>query len=178
MTFGELLEGVAARAAEHERRALSAIEGLSSEQFNKPAGKEWSVAHVFKHLCLADEPYLNAMQEALASAKDGTGEVQHSMVGKFLIKVSGPEGNAPAPGFLVPPALALSRGVVDEWRKHHTRFIELVESAKGKDLSTKTSNPFIKFLRMSIADMLAVMDAHTERHVRQIEERSRLARNS
>lgn len=177
MTFNALLESVAARAEEHERRALAAVEGLSSEKFNRPAGTDWSVAQVFKHLCLADEPYLNAIEPAIAAAKLGDGEVKHTLIGKLLMKVSGPGGNAPAPGFLIPPDLPLSLEVVEEWRGYQKRIVRLAELAKGKNLSHRVRNPFIKFLRMSIADMFGVVDVHNERHVQQIEARCRSAKS-
>ncbi len=178
MTYEAFLEGVAARAKEHERRAVAASEGLTSEQFNKPAGREWSVARVYKHLCLADEPYLMAIEGALSRAPTGSGDVKHSFVGKMLMKASGPGGNAPSPAFLIPPALALSAEVIEEWKRYRGTFLRLVESAKGKDLKVGVKNPFIKFLPMKLADLFAVIDVHTERHVRQIEERSRLVRNA
>lgn len=178
MTYEAFLEGIAARAREHEQRAVSASDGLTSEQFNKPAGKEWSAARVYKHLCLADEPYLMAIESALSRASAGSGDVKHSFVGKMLMKASGPDGNAPSPAFLIPPALALSTEVVEEWKRYRATFLRLIESARGKDLSVGVKNPFIKFLPMKLADLFAVIDVHTERHVRQIEERSRLARNA
>ena len=177
MTFDAFLDGIADRAKEHERRAVSASEGLTSEQFNKPAGQEWSVARVYKNLCLADEPYLVAIENALANAAAGSGQVKHSFFGKMLMKFSGPDGNAPAPAFLIPPALALSTDVIEEWKGYRSTFIRLIESAKGKNLSMGVKNPFIKILPMKLADLFAIIDVHTERHVRQIEERSRLARN-
>jgi hypothetical protein len=176
MTYDELVANVSARSNDHVARATAAAEGLSVEQFNSPAGKEWSVARVFKHLCLADEPYLKAIEEAVPVSKAGSGEVRHSWVGKLLMKVSGPGGNAPAPAFLIPPELALSTQVIDEWIGYESRLRGLCDMAKGKDLSHKVRNPFLKFLRMNVADLFALMDVHTERHVRQIEERSDLAR--
>jgi hypothetical protein len=178
MTFDELVDGAAARSLENEQRAVSAAEPLTDEQFNKPVGRDWSVAGVFKHLCLASEPYLDAMEKAIAECRPGSGEVKHSWLGKFLIKASGPNSNSPAPGFLVPPDYKLSKEVVSEWRGHEARFRKLCEMAKGKDLSYKVRNPFIKFLRMNVADMFAVMDVHAERHVGQIMERSRIVSGS
>jgi hypothetical protein len=178
MTFDELTFDAAARSAEHEQRAVDAAQGLTDEQFNQPVGGEWSVAKVFKHLCLASEPYLIAMEKAIAECKPGSGEVKHSFLGKIVIHASGPSGNAPAPGFLNPPDYALSKEVIAEWSGHEGRFRKLCEMAKGKNLSLKVRNPFIKFMRLSVADMFAIMVVHAERHVQQIEERSRIVSGS
>ena len=175
MTYQEFLAGVAKRSEEHQQRAVNAAQGLTSEQLNAPAGKEWSVARVFKHLCLANEPYVKALEEAVAKVGAGDGDVKHSFVGKLLIKASGPGGNAPAPAFLIPPALALSKEVIEEWRGYQQRILSAAVACGGKDLSMDVRNPFFRILPMKLADLFAILDVHNERHVQQIEERSRLA---
>ena len=178
MRFDELLKDVAARSLDHEQRAVAAAQNLTEEQLNKPVDGEWSVAKVFKHLCLASEPYLIAMEKAVRECKDETGEVKHTWIGKMIKVASGPASNTPAPGFLMPPEYALSKDVIREWVGLEVRFRELCEASKGKDLSHKVRSPFIKFMRMNLADMFAIMDVHAERHVQQIEERSKIVSSS
>ena len=177
MTFDQLLNNVISNAEAHRQRAELAAAPLNSHQFNKPSGRDWSVAHVFKHLCLADGPYLHAIDKAITLARPTAGEskVRHTLIGKMLMKASGPNGNAPAPGFLIPPPLPLSKEVMEEWTQKKAKLVELAEFAKGKDLSMRVRNPFIRLITLSLADMFAIVDAHTERHVRQIEERAKLA---
>jgi hypothetical protein len=175
MTYDEFLSGIAKRAEEHQQRAVSAAQDLTSEQFNAPAGREWSVARVFKHLCLANEPYIKALEEVVAKVGAGHGETKHSFFGKILMKASGPGGNAPAPAFLIPPDLALSKEVIEEWRGYQQRLIAATSACSGKNLSMGVRNPFFRIIPMKLADLFAILDVHNERHVQQIEERSRLA---
>jgi hypothetical protein len=179
MTFDELLAGVEASALEHEQRALAAVEALTAEQINTPVNGEWSVGKVLKHLCMADEPYLDAVETALANprAAAGSDNYRHTLVGKLLIRASGPGANTPAPKFMVPPDASYSKEIIEEWKSLRARLRDLAIRAKGADLSAGVRNPFMKFFRMNLGDLFAVMDVHTERHVGQIEERANIARN-
>lgn len=177
MKAEELLAGVIARSGEHESRAIAAIEGLTDAQFNMAIDGEWCVAKVFKHLCLADRPYLDAAESALEKAgADKGGEVKHTLVGKLLIRGSAKNANTPVPKFLVPEDLDYSTDIVDEWQALKVRLRELSERARGHDLSHGVRNPLIQLFRMNLGDLFAVIDVHTERHVCQIEERAKIAR--
>jgi len=77
---------------------------------------------------------------------------------------------------LIPGDMIYSTEIVDEWQTLKNRLRELSELAKGFNLSHGVRNPFIKMFRMNLGDLFAVIDVHTERHVCQIEERSKVAR--
>lgn len=178
MKADELLAGVAERSLDHERRALAAVKGLTDAQFNLPVDGEWSVAKVFRHLIMADGPYLDAAADSLQAAGADTGrEVKHSIVGKLLIRGSAKNANTPAPKFLIPEDVDYSKDIVGEWKALKERLREVAERAKGSDLSFGVRNPFIKFFPMNVGDLIAVIDVHTERHVSQIEERAQIARS-
>ncbi len=125
-------------------------------------------------MVLANRPYLQTIQGGLAGAGRCTGDppIRHSFFGRLLIKAAGPRGNAPAPKILHPRPVPTWLEVLAEWQQQQTQLLSLLDQAAGVDLSSApVRNPFVRVIRMNLADCLEIMTAHTERHVRQVEER-------
>ena len=126
------------------------------------------------HIVLANAPYLKAIPEAIARAPVGDSDIRYSFFGKFIIKGAGPGGNAPVIKKLRPRDSGISLQIVDDWRNQQTRILELIESARGKDLArTSVRNPFFPIFRMNLADCFEILTVHTEGHMLQIEQRLR-----
>lgn len=156
-------------------RALRAVERMDQSRWNASARDgEWTVPQVFRHMWLANAPYLTSMRRAIEAAPSGPDvEARHTWFGRFLLKAAGPTGNAPAPKALHPEPGPYGREVVNAWRAQQDETSELARLAEGRDLSAaRFRNPFIRVVRMNSADGFAILLEHTERHVLQIEERS------
>lgn len=135
---------------------------------------EYSVAQILEHLILSDDVYFEPMRNKLSAARSiqDDPEVRFSFIGKFLMKVAGPSGNAPVPKPFRPKDKIYSLDVVDSFLECQRQAIELTNISEGKDLNGSTlPNPVFKLFKMNLADCIGIMYLHTERHIRQIEER-------
>jgi hypothetical protein len=179
MTRGALLNRVAQNADEHLERVQKAVAPLSETELNRrPTRDCWSPAEILSHLLLANRYYLRVMRASIAKGHKlgGDPEVRYSWFAKLIMKHSGPGGNAPVPPSLRPNRGPYGREVLNDWEAQQAGIIEMIESARGIDLMrSRIRNPFLPLLTMSLADCFATLDSHTERHVQQIEERSRVA---
>lgn len=152
------------------------MDSIDDETINRvPPGNLWTVGQVFDHMIIANTPYLAVLEEKIASSpKNGPGEVTHTWLGKFLMNVGGPNGNAPAPKAMIPGDPPTSRDRIDLWFAQMDLFLQFIKQSKGLDLSrVKAKNPYVKLFGMNLADFFGVTSQHTERHIRQIEDRSR-----
>ncbi len=176
-TFRSLLERVATEGPRHVARVEAALAPLSDEAFRRPpAPGVWSCGQVVEHLILGNSRYLVAATDAVerAAAADPETPVRLSWIGRFLVDAAGPEVNAPAPPPMRPgPAESTPRRVIDDWKAQQEAFARLVERAQGRDLNRFLyRNPYVPVFRMNLADVFTLAVEHTERHVRQIEERA------
>lgn len=140
----------------------------------RPDPQTWSPAQVVEHLVLTNRPYLQTIETALKQSEKRAGNpaVRYSFFGKLIAKAAGPGGNAPAPKALHPRTTPISREILEEWRQQQARLLSLLDFAAGIDLSgVSIHNPFVRLIRMNIADCFELLTAHTERHVEQIEAR-------
>lgn len=158
-------------------RLDTAIHGVSPARLNQPpANGDWSPAQVAEHVVMANRPYLGIIGKALNEAPrdNANPPVRFTFFGRTLMKVAGPDGNAPAPKMLQPTKGAISSEIFDELREQLTQLHTLLEKSDGVNLSAvRVSNPFFGLIRMNLADCFGIFTQHTERHIRQIEERVR-----
>lgn len=176
MNSRELLADYAKANADHVTRVRSALAGKPEDQLNHSKNGEWSPYQVIEHLNLSNAPYLAKIKSALEGAPKSDAEqgIRHTWLGKVIIKGGGPSGNAPAPKPLVPAPGPYTSQVFERWKQQQEEMLTLAATAAERDLSSiRIPNPFLKIFKMNLADCFAIFKEHTERHVRQIEERVR-----
>jgi uncharacterized damage-inducible protein DinB len=172
MTSKELLDSVTDRLAKLDDRAKAAFDNLTDEQANQPVPpSNWSSFQILDHLLKANAPYLDVLPAAIALAEANvTAEARFSWFGKFIAKAAGPMSSAPPPKAMIPDSGPMIRAKVDEYLAQGARIREILNSAKGKDLGTvRMNNPFVKILKLTLADVFEIFAQHTERHIGQIE---------
>lgn len=175
MTCKELLAKAQTEAARAKDRVVQALEGLDEATFNKrsPNG-QWGAGQIIEHLRVSNDPYLVIIDEALKSAPRAEGDpaVKHSFVGGAILKAAGPGGNASVPKAFLPGGGPFPMSTLERWKEQQDQIADFARRAEGVDLSrTKVRNPVFKVFPMNLADCFAILVDHTERHVRQIEER-------
>lgn len=156
---------------------VRAAVAVGPERANKRTPAEaWSAYEVLDHLIITDRIYGAVIQPALAKAPAAPGDrpIRNSFIGRYLVKAAGPGGNAPAPGPFRPQKGTYGPEIVDEWVAVAEKSRADFQRAIGKDLNAFIfRNPMAKMFRMNLADWITITVAHTERHVQQIEERTR-----
>jgi len=173
----EFLKESVEKLESHIQRVEAATKRMTDAQLSKDLDSGlWGVGRVLEHLNIANEPYIKSMRAALASAPSDSGDTPKTgFWGRTLAKIAGPEGNAPAPPQMVPDAKEFTREVVNRWVTITRELIVVAKEAEGKDINkAKFKNPFIGLMKMNVTDGFTVAVAHTERHVRQIEERAKV----
>lgn len=144
----------------------------------RPAGNEWSAADVCDHLVQFNTLYLVEIDKAAASpvtTNEGIKPIRAGFLYRQFIKILEPPYkikvktvkpmqpvfSEKAAGEIISKLLH-TENELTEWILYFQK--------KQFDLNrTKGKNPLIKWLPMSIADLLLVLDAHQRRHIWQIE---------
>ena len=175
MTCRELIIQAEAQNRELLERGKAAAARLDDEAWNRAPEKGWSPAQVFEHLILSNQDHLAIVSERLASApKGGDASAHHTFFGRIIMKSASPEGKGPVPKPFVPRPGPYTREVLDRWVAQQEQIIALHDRAKDVDLTAvRYPVPLLKLFKMSLCDIFAIFATHTERHIRQIEERAK-----
>lgn len=151
------------------------VEPLSDDQFNwKPAPDKWSVAQCMDHVSRIATRYLPALEEKLsAGGPAGEPPFAYDFRGRLLIRGTGPAGATRK----TLKAMEPTEGRIDRagalllYRSNTARFVNLVERARGLDLSRirmhSPYTPRIPFLTFPIGAVFEGTAGHDMRHLGQ-----------
>jgi hypothetical protein len=157
-----------------EPRTRVAVTGLPEAKFREvPPDGGWSVAHVFEHLCVANESYLDGpLGPAVAKAKaQGPSDRpwRPSFVGRWLTGAL-VEGAKPLPA---PKRWRVGSNpreqVVDAFLAGVGRLRGLMREVDGHDLRVGLSSPVSPLFRMNLGDAFRILVVHSHRHLAQAE---------
>lgn len=145
------------------------MKSLSDEAKKKPLENGWSALQIIEHLVLSNKPYLSAVSNAIQSGNSGDSPISHTWIGRFLLRVAGPTGNAPAPKPFQPSS-SPTDSILDTWVEIQQSMTNLAKTVDEIDLvKTRIQNPVIKLFKMNLADVFEIWIQHTERHLQQIQ---------
>lgn len=157
-----------------EARADTALAGIDAAAFaRRSRDGGWSIAQVFEHLCVADASYVDrALPKALARARRGGPAAARtprpSLLGGWLVRALADAGRK-----LTSPRAyrvgAARPDAVARWRAGLVKLRALIRAADGADLGTRLSSPIAWFVRMTLAEALALPIVHGHRHLAQVE---------
>lgn len=155
---------------EQSRAAVvQAVTGLSGTQwkYHEAAGR-WSVSEIVEHLALTETVLFGAVQDTASKGQRSTPSRQYSTLDQLILtsvpdrttKATAAPGTEPNSGWTPDKAL-------DEFRTRRQKTIDFLQAAKG--LRDRTSeSPFGE--PMDAYQWLLFISAHTERHLKQINE--------
>lgn len=170
-----LTRGERDRAMSHmqatRKMFLDALSGLSDAQWKfKPDAQKWSIAECAEHVAISEDVLFDMAKKVIAGA--ATPEKKHLVRGKDeTIPEIIPDRSSKrqAPEALLPKDPAARRtAVAAHFKESRDRNIAYIESTQ-EDLRTRMTQHRVMG-DIDAYQMLLVMSAHTERHVRQIEE--------
>ncbi|MFM9874571.1 MAG: DinB family protein [Fimbriimonadaceae bacterium] len=172
MKCEEFLENFEGRFKDQIERVKKVTEGLTDEDYGKEAEPGvWGIGHILGHLNISTESYISPMEAAISGgANDSGGEAKHTFFAGLIIGGMH-RPNIPVPGSMMPSGTR-SRADLEKWLEITDKVLRLFEQAKGKDLvANQFKNPFLPIGRFNLMDGFEIIVEHTERHVRQMEER-------
>lgn len=162
-----------------DRRGIEIAASCTDEEFywRPRAGQGWSIAQCLDHLGAMNEVYGSAIKLGIERARlRGSmpkGPVRPGYLGsKFVRSLEPPvkhRTRAPRQGI---PAVRKDRQfILDHYRAAHDLVRRLIAGAASIDANrARFRNPFIPFVRFSIATGLFVIAAHDRRHLWQAEQ--------
>ena len=164
--------------ADLERNAADArglIAGLSEQDAAwRPSSAAWSVAECLDHLAVADRVYLDALRPAAGRARAQgrwrRGPARPGVVGGWFVRVLEPpvrpRFKVRAPRSIVPrTAPSLADAAAAFFTAHDEVGVFLRRSADLDLARVRFRNPFMAWVRFSLATGLHVIAAHERRHL-------------
>ncbi len=141
-----------------------------------PPDGGWSIAQVFEHLVTAHRQYLEKVRPLIQEARErgdrtARGEWRPSLAGGFLLRSVDPknERRGPSPRSWRPAAEPRA-DAVEAFLRTQEELSELLHRAEGLDLNRiRTSSPVSWLIRLNLGDCFAILAAHGQRHMRQVE---------
>lgn len=151
---------------------------LSNEQFNaKTSAHPWSIGQQFEHLLLSGVPIEKSIQSLVPSIPGADeNDVNHTFIGRFLMKAAGPGGNAPVPSPFVPKDGRFEVESVSRFLAHCQAMKSFATQLEYKAIErVKIASPGGKLIKYSVADALMIEVLHATRHLNQMDNIARSA---
>jgi hypothetical protein len=158
-----------------DQRTRAVAAALTREQLNwKPSPAEWSVGQCLDHLCVANDVYIAAMEQALEGRPPGTAaEITPGWFGRWFIdnyiepSAQTKRGRAPAK---IVPASEVAPGIDARLLAGNQRARDLIRRAAGHDVNrVRFKNPFVRGIRFTVGTGLEILVRHQRRHLLQAE---------
>jgi DinB family protein len=179
MTLSPELQHVLDEINDADRRGIEIAASCTDEQFYwcPRAGQGWSIAQCLDHLGAMNDVYGNAIKSGIERARL-RGSMPRRPVkpgylgGKFVQSLEPPvKHRTRAPRQGIPAPRKERQIILDQYRGAHDLVRRLIVDAASIDASrARFRNPFIPFVRFSIATGLFVIAAHDRRHLWQAEQ--------
>lgn len=169
---------VARELSDLEAGFAALVRNHSPEQLTwRPSdGKAWSVAECVEHVAVTNSLYLDAIESAVSSSRLPATSHDKPLTtagwpSTFFLKSVGPQGKTKLknPG-KTRPTSAEPQSALGELLGSHQRIRDLLNAAPQPDLNQiRFRNPFVSFLRFTVASGVLIMSAHGRRHLLQAE---------
>lgn len=158
-----------------QTRRLTGDLAAAQLRWTPPSGG-WSIAQVFEHLVTAHTQYLGKLPGLIEAARKrgdrgARGEWRPSLAGGFLLRAVDPKNEHKG---LSPrswrPGAEPRTDAVEAFLRTQEELSELLHRAEGLDLNRiRTSSPVSRLVRLNLGDCFAILAAHGQRHMRQVE---------
>lgn len=173
MDAASALDGYRDGLNRQTREVEELVSGLSDDQLEwRPEPEKWSVGEHVVHLARTNRPYLEAIRETLAEARDrgltGRGPFRKPWLAEWVVKAMEPPPRLKVPTMkeLVPePGLPIDR-VLEVWRESQSALLASVDDAEGLDLGrARMRSPFLPLLKLTADQAYRAVLAHNRRHI-------------
>lgn len=155
------------------------ITPLDEQTFRRrPSSKAWCIGECFSHMVEAGMEYYKPVKKGVSSAGPQEEKPKNPMHLRFHLRwfvnyLEPPvffKTKAPASFKPIRYAQLNKKEVLNDFLLLQDRYISAVEQARTKNLDLSgiyVSHPLISFVSLSVAECIAVTEAHQRRHTRQ-----------
>lgn len=170
------------RFADAKDQAIAFSQPISRELFvQRPSEGVWSVAECYSHLNEFGGIYRDNIQKGMESAPGQLDEPERPfpprLLWKAVIKLFAPPYKMKlktVKPFQPAEISGLNKKlIIGQFASLQDRFIDLLKTARAEEIdlnATKVPNPLLKFIKMTLAESLAVAEVHQRRHMWQAEQ--------
>ena len=141
----------------------------------QPAAGKWSVIQVLEHLNSYGHYYIPAIEKSLQKDRPATEFFKPGWAGDYFTKIMKPteEGvvkmKMKAPKDHRPVPSLDPKAVLDEFVRQQHALLDLLESAKAKNIgSIRTPISISRLIKLKVGDTFRFLIAHEQRHFLQI----------
>ena len=146
---------------------------LTDEQFTwRPESDRWSIAECLDHLNATARVYLPSLDEGISDAIRrgvyGEGPFKYNWLGRLSVRLSNLRVRCTATEDLQPGHGRTRREILAAFRAYQVQYIDRLRQANGVDLAkARVRLPSWGWLKMPLGSGLAVVIAHSRRHLNQ-----------
>jgi len=154
------------------------VGSISETELEKnPGDDKWSIAEILEHLNLYADHYNPALETAIGNLSSSELEVDENYkqrrLGKWFTNMMAPKSGIVkmkmnTPKDKNPFNVGVRANVVDAFKEQQARFLELIESAKGKNINYVNVPTTLPKLKFSVGDTFNFLVKHNQRHMVQI----------
>jgi hypothetical protein len=152
--------------------ARSFIVPLSEYDFyRRPDPHTWNIAECYDHMTVTGNQYLNPVihkiNEMYDKGPSGRGPYRHRFYVQWFIELLLPpfKLNFKAPASFQPRGNLNKAEILDGFLSLQNQILIQLERAADIHLGKiKVMHPLVPFIKLSISEVLAIIDAHQERH--------------
>ena len=151
------------------KRFIDAIAGVSDAQWNfKAAPEKWSIAQVAEHIAVSEE-FIFGVSQRVLKAPSTPGKSDKKNDEKLLVAVADRSEKFQAPEPIQPTSRFKTRDeLIAAFKTRRDATIDYIDKTPDSLRDHVAPHPVLKDL--DAYQWILLMAAHTERHVRQIEE--------
>lgn len=163
------------QSQQFQERAEEILDLPLDQLTKRPNSKAWNTLEVFEHLNYYVDIYNEFISEALnkTRATDQDLTLKSGYWGKKFITMMKPtaKGIKKMNTFKSknPMGLNLTKNSIQHFIESNKKLMKQIEGARGKDLSRVKCKLALPLLKIKLADAMAFLVAHNERHFLQIE---------
>ncbi len=147
----------------------------SLEELSKKSSPEkWNVLECLEHLNIYGDFYIPEMKRKMENSQlSNSSEFKTGLLGNYFAKMMLPKEKLNKMKTMKktnPISKQLDKNVIDKFILQQHQLLELLETAKGKNLNKiKTGISIANWIKLKLGDTFRVVIYHNERHIQQVE---------
>ena len=174
MKTSDLISQLETYTKSHLEKAEKFSELSLEELTAKSSPEKWNVLECLEHLNIYGDFYILEMKQKMENSQlQNSSEFKSGLLGNYFAEMMLPKEKLKKMKTMKktnPISKELDRNVIDQFILQQHQLLELLETAKGKNLNKiKTGISIASWIKLKLGDTFRVVIYHNERHIQQAE---------